>query len=153
MNLTDLKITKLKMMRGRDGHVIDCTFTAGGEPAGRAFNDGNGGCNTYTWTCSRERARAIMAAAAALPPYRHSDPGHPLPMDLDLLLEDAINDYEAEKKYRRACKGGLCWTVAGMAEGAFYASKIPDTRAERAAIMVRTCGAKFLNDQYGPQSR
>lgn len=116
-----MKITvkNLKIMEELSEETLcfSATVYVDGKRAFRAKNGGHGGCNMYLPIEPYAESRQILARAEK---YAKSLPGfysekYPelgeIPMDLDIVLDDAINSYQQDKAMRSHMRNS--WVAMG----------------------------------------
>lgn len=67
MKDTKYKIKDLKMLEHRRGIAWSCSIVLDGKVVGECSNDGNGGCNDYSF-CTKEEEKAFHEAAVKAHP-------------------------------------------------------------------------------------
>jgi hypothetical protein len=161
---TDTPTVTIKNYReceGMDGIAWSGTIYVDGKKAAFARNSGSGGPNDYDWSPSskknqwggpvHDRLVAYVKTLPPLPPHPVYG-GNPLPMDLDLFLEELIGDMQENKQVRRWCKANKClvYRTSDMEQGQWYKTSDANSLANRkraiAEFLSKT--VEFANDRF-----
>jgi hypothetical protein len=107
-----ITLTKLKINRAlsEETECFSATICLDGKPIGTCGNRGHGSDNEYFWT-DREAGKRLREYAQSLPDSEYE--GMTLPMDLDILIGDIMEEIEVEKQHRRWCKTKLVYRLKG----------------------------------------
>lgn len=152
-----ITIKNLKTIRGEEGYAFNCTLYVDGVKAALVTNGGYGGCSEYNWSVGPDKSfyggdfsKKVYAYVASLPPVETTMGGEPFSYkrELDGLIEDAINEQEVIKQYKRWCKKDqqTVWRTPDMKEGDWKVVSRAFTAEYAAEIRAKHPGAVFANE-------
>lgn len=154
----NLSVRNVKSMQGHEGMAFSLTLCLDGKPVATVRNDGNGGENFYDWTAADGRmwggptAARVKAWVQTLPPVPVPWEGHdPLPMNLDLYVEELLNRHQEEAQLRRWCRTKVVFAMPGDKPGEYHTYAAPYSTAVADRIRATYPGAEVVNERFGFQ--
>lgn len=112
---------------GPDGQPFSLTLCENDKPIAKVRDEGHGGGFDYEWLdkTAKERMDKFLAAHPGFP----SDPDDPnsemLPLDADILVDELLTKFQAEKWLRGKCSKETLFRLDGDQEGTWRTVKAP----------------------------
>lgn len=133
---------------GHEGGAMTCDLYVDGNLAAHVENRGDGGPNNYRWVGQATQWKTpdhVHAFVAAQPEQDMC--GMMLKPDLDVLVGDAIEEFEVAKKIAAKCKKVLVFTLPTDPKNSFREMKSPYTPACAAWVMAKYPTATIMNNR------
>jgi len=151
--MSKYEVKNVKSFRGREGYGFNASLYRDGKRVAHVDDEGNGGCYRYHWLdweagrveipttvngkdfmlkVTREQ-KAFMEHVKAAGKYGDFEPE-------DSCVAELVDEYEANKQYKKWCKKSIVFRLKGDEEGKWrmLRAKYGDKRA-----------VQFLKDKYG----
>jgi len=145
---------------GMEGEMWSCTLYVDGKRAALVSDSGNGAELNIDWSPSggfRFRpgpvGEKVLAYVKGLPPLPPT-PDYPreLPMDLDLLIQQMVDDMLEEKKLKQWCKKSMVLRDPDAPEGQYlrYKTAYNPTLAEHARrhFAAKGVNIEVINERF-----
>jgi len=151
MERKDFTVKGYKQMMGTDGYMFKCSLYVGDKRTARISNGGYGGCNDVTVidkTLYSEFDKFVSSLGVYQPDSEFSKKYGAIDYNDELFLEDLINEFEAEKQYKRWCKSKTVFSLPGDKEGEFRTFNSKYSPEMKKHVLEKYPEAIFLNEKY-----
>jgi hypothetical protein len=136
----DIGLKNVKTWQGREGQGFQASLYINSVRTAVVTNDAFGGEFRYDvldigWFA------AFKEHVAGLPPYTYH--GQEFPMDMDIVIEDALCDWQDAKQIKRLKKRGKA-IVARNPDGGLWSWNLQDTEENRQRVLAKYPEAVIL---------
>ena len=124
-----LTIKKLKLFQGMEGEGFNLDLYLDGNKIASVIDSAHGGSFEYDFVCEAA-AKQLADIVNAMPPmpildqsWRDIYPDGLIPMNIDMVMDELINEHNYQKRLARARKTSLIFTTAACGKGDFMSVK------------------------------
>ena len=147
-----LTIKKLKLFQGMEGEGFNLDLYLDGKKIAFVMDDGHGGVYDYDFV-SEAAAQQLADIVNAMPPTPAGDeewakklyPDGLIPMNIDMVMDELINDHQHQKKLTKMRKTHILFTTPHCTEKDFMSVKQNgDIERYKALILKKHPDAVFI---------
>jgi len=143
-----LEVRRMKSQTTRRGVAYTCDLHVDGQLVAACEHDGDGGAMCYRFF-DPEVEQTVRAWVAANPHEGMQVTDFYEGEELDCYVALLCDDYETDRKLKRACKARTVFRTAETPLGEWDVRRVLYTPAVRAQILAQHPTAVFANDRFG----
>ena len=146
-----LSIKKLKLFQGMEGEGFNLDLYLDGNKIASVIDSAHGGPFEYDFVCEAA-AKQLADIVRAMPPmpildqsWRDIYPDGLIPMNIDMVMDDLINDHQNQKRVEKLRKTSIVFTTNDCKKGTFMSVKQNgDTELLKFKILKKHPDAVFI---------